>query len=917
MVFASTVHVSRLRGRNREADAIAGLLAGAAAGRGGALTICGELGLGKSALLDHAGRTATGFAVLRTAGVAAEAHLPYAGLIRLLEPLAGGVDRLADEHQRAVRRVLRGEGSPEADRLPLRLGVLALLGSAGRPVLCGVDDADLVDPATGDVLAFVARRLSNRPVAALLTTSRPVDGVRTLRLAALDFADSQALVADRLDLVDEAVAAHLAEIGHGNPQALADLAESLTAAQRAGVAPPPRGLPGGSPLRQAYRARVESLPPETRDLLLLAATEEAMHTSTLARAAEAAGLGLGALSPAELSGVVRVADGVVTFPQPLVRLTAYELAPSARRREAHRLLAGLLDRTPDRLRRALHRAAAGHAPDPVLAAELAEAAAGNVRPDEAAVALERAADLAGDPQTTATHLVAAARSVWLAGRPAYARCLISRVRRALADVARTPQADRVLGQTDLLLGEIELRSGATAAALDALLAAADRLADGHRALAVSVLMRASEAACFSGEYPRIAEVRVRAEALRRPDDSLRLRFVFAQIDGFAATFTGRFDQAGPALRDAIALSERLGEPGALAAAGAAALLLGDDHTALRVTERACVSADAAGDRAVLPVTLELMAYAQFWLGRHDAVRPTCLAGLRAARAGGQENYVGDHLGLLAVLAAVRGETEECRRRLGQLRAPVEAGRVSRPRVLRDWALAVLDLAAGRSAEALSRLAGIADPATGHGHVVVQVLATPWLVEAAARCGAADLARPAWQAYEQWAEQTGDPARRALARRCQALLAERGSPEAEAHFRAALDLHAASDADFEHAHTQLLFGQELRRMRRPRDAREHLHRAWDLFQSTGAVHWTDQVRAELRAAGEPIATPALDASAALTAQQLQIAQLVADGATNREVAAQLFISTRTVDHHMRNIFHRLGIRSRTELVRALH
>ncbi|NUR49414.1 MAG: AAA family ATPase [Hamadaea sp.] len=916
MVFASAVHVSRLRGRTREVDAIAGLLAGAAAGRGGALTIAGDLGLGKSALLDLAARTATGFTVLRTAGVAAEAHLAYAGLIRLLEPLADGVHRLTGDHQRAVRRVLDGRGSPEGDRLPLRLGVLALLGSAERPVLCCVDDADLVDPATADVVAFAARRLSGRRVAALLTTSQSVEGVRALRLAALDFADSQALVADRLDLVDEAVAAHLAEIGHGNPQALVDLAESLTAAQRAGTAPLPRGLPGTSTLRQAYRARLVALPPETRELLLLAATEESMHTATLAQAAEAVGLGLGALTPAELSGVVRVADGVVSFPQPLVRLTAYELAPSARRRAAHRLLADLLDGTPDRLRRALHRAAAGDAPDPALAMELADAAAGCARPDQAAVALERAADLAADPQTAAAHLVAAARSGWLAGRPAYARSLITRVRRTLADAARTPEADRVLGQTDLLLGEIELRSGATAAALDALLAAADRLAAGHRALAVSVLMRASEAACFSGEYPRVAEVRARAEALRRPDDSVRLRFVFAQIDGFAATFIGRLDQAKPSLRDAIALSERLGEPGALTAAGAAALLLGDDHTALRVTERACASADAAGDRAVLPVTLELMAYAQFWLGRHDAVQQSCLAGLRTARAGGQENYVGDHLGLLAVLAAVRGDADGCRRRLTQLRAPIEAGRVSRPRVLRDWALAVLDLAAGRSAEALSRLSGIADPATGHGHIVVQVLATPWLVEAAARCGAAALARPAWQAYDHWAEQTGDPARRALARRCQALLAERGSAEAEDEFRAALDLHALSDADFEHARTHLLFGQELRRTRRPRDAREHLHRAWDLFQSAGADYWTDQVRAELRAAGEPVAAPALDATAALTAQQSQIAQLVADGATNREVAAQLFISTRTVDHHMRNIFHRLGIRSRTELVRAL-
>ncbi|NUR73387.1 MAG: AAA family ATPase [Hamadaea sp.] len=915
------MHVSRLRGRTRETEAVAAVLAGAAVGRGGALVFAGELGLGKSALLQHAVRTATGFLVLQTAGVAAEAHLAYAGLIRLLEPLADGVPRLAEEHRRTVRRMLSGQSCPDADRLPLRLAVLELLGSAGRPVLCCVDDVDAADPATADVLAFVARRVADRPVAMLLTAGDGVDGVRTLQLEALDFADSRALVADRADLVDDAVAAHLAEVGCGNPQALVDLAESLTPGQRAGAAPLPNGLPGASSLRQAYRARIAGLPTETRDLLLLtaaeaAATAESLPTAMLARVAEVRDLALGSLSPAELSGVVRVADGVVSFAQPLVRQTAYELVPLARRRAAHRLLAEQADQPADRLRRVLHLAAAGDAPDPVLAERLAEVAADAVRPGPAAIAFEAAAELAGDSQTAAAYLIAAARSGWLAGRPAYARRLITRVRRTLADVPRTPEADRVLGQTDLLLGEIELRSGATAAALDALLAAADRLARQHRELAVSVLMRASEAARFSGEYPRITEVRARAEALRRPGDSLRLRFVFAQIEGFAATFTGRFDQAKPALREAIALSERLGEPGALTAAGAAALLLGDDHTALRVTERACASADAAGDRAVLPVTLELTAYAQFWLGRHDAVRQSCLAGLRAARAGGQENYAGDHLGLLAVLAAVRGDADECRSQLARLRTPIEAGRVSRPRVLRDWALGVLDLAAGRPAEALSRFAGIADPATGHGHVVVQVLATPWLVEAAARSGAGDLARPAWQAYDQWAELTGDPVRRALSRRCRALLAERGSAEAERHFRVALELHGSSDADFEHARTQLLLGQDLRRTRRPRDAREHLHRAADLFQSAGADYWIDQVRAELRAAGEPVASPGPDATAALTAQQLQIAQLVADGSTNREVAAQLFISTRTVDHHMRNIFHRLGIRSRTELVRAL-
>lgn len=923
MVTASSVHIPVLRGRGAERELLGGLLAEAAAGRGGALLLAGELGIGKSALLADAAARADGFTILRATGVDEEAHLPYAGLAGLLEPLAGQTDRLTDGHRQAVRRALRGEGCPDAERLMLRLGVLALLDSATalQPVLCCVDDVDQLDPASADVIAFTARRVSQRHTAVLLTTSAEerIAGVSRHPLTALDEADSRRVVADRLCGMParalEAAAAHLAEIGHGNPQALVDLAASLTADQHSGKVALPERLPETSPLRHAYRSRLERLPGPTRELLLIAAAEDGIEARTLARAAHVAGLDLGALAPAELSGLVRVADGVVTFPQPLVRLTAYELAPLARRRETHRLLAGLDgDRQP--IRRALHLAAASTGVDAGLSDDLAAAAAGCGSHDRAAIVLERAADLAAEPLAAARQLVAAARAAWLAGRPQRARRLLARLRQSVADLPAGADLDPILGKTDLLTGEIELRSGAAVAALDALLAAADRLAPNHRDLAVRALMRAAEAACFSGEYTRVTEVQARAETLRRPGDSLQMELVFEEIRGFAATFLGRHAEATAPLRAVVAISERLGEPGALTAASAAALLLGDDHTALRVAAKAREAADLAGDRAVLPVTLELAAYAEFWLGRYDAATQTCLAGLHAARTGGQDNYAGDHSGLLAVLAAIRGDRDRCEQRLAEMGAPAAAGRVSRPRVLGQWALGILDLSAGRPAEALTRLGSIADPATGRGHVVVQVLATPWLVEAAARCGAGQAARPAVEAFDRWACETGDPLRQALASRCRALLADRASTEAEDLFRQALDLHAAAEADFERARTHLLFGQELRRARRPRDARGHLHRALDLFHTAGAPGWADEVRAELRAAGEPVAVGPVDASAALTAQQLQIAQLVAGGATNREVAARLFISTRTVDHHMRNIFSRLGIRSRTELVRAL-
>jgi DNA-binding CsgD family transcriptional regulator len=295
---------------------------------------------------------------------------------------------------------------------------------------------------------------------------------------------------------------------------------------------------------------------------------------------------------------------------------------------------------------------------------------------------------------------------------------------------------------------------------------------------------------------------------------------------------------------------------------------------------------------------------------------SCQDGWQAARTTGQDNYAADHQALLAVLAAIRGDHDECRLLLRELTIPPGAGALSRPTALSHWAFAVMDLASGRPADASARLAAVGDPATGRGQVVIQVLAAPWLMEAAARSGQdRQRALAVLDLFERWAHSTEAPLPRALAARCHALLAPRDSGAAVAHFREALRLHRTGDADFERARTELLFGQELRRQRRPREAREHLHRAVEVFRHLSLESWADRAASELRAAGERVeATRA--AGDGLTAQQRQIARLVSLGATNREIAAQLFISPRTVDHHLRNIYHRLGVRSRVELARQL-
>jgi DNA-binding NarL/FixJ family response regulator len=942
MVNASTVHIPRLRGRDREQQAIAELQAGAAGGLGSALLLHGDLGGGKTAVLRHAAAAAPdGTVRLWATGLDEESDLPYAGLQSLLQPVVDRIVELPAHQARALTRALSGEGCAADDRLALSMAVLTLLATLGRehPVLCCVDDADALDRPSLDAIAFTARRVGAHRVTLLLTATGdlPLNGVPRVALRPLDPASSRAMLADLLhesgrageqrplwmpagpdtaDLgglalratVGDEVLAALAALGGGNPRALTDLAASLSDSQLAGEAPLPTRLPVDSALLRTYRARLDRLAPDTRWLLLLAAADEETDAAGLMRAAHSSGVDIAALTPAERGGLVRVSRGGIVFPQPIARALAYEEAPLAQRRAAHLHLAQILDADTERLRRAVHLAAAAHGPDAELAEELEEAATGGGY-SRASTALEHAAQLTTEPGGAAHRLVTAARYAWQSGSAGRARSLLRRPRPAARDRV-------VSAESEVLSGEIELRAGATANAAESLLTIADRLAGSERELAVLALMRAGEAVCFSGDYPRYAEVASRAAALRRPDDPPELEVVFEHIAGFAYTFGGRHHRAIRPLRRVVELGETLDSAAPLTCASAAALLLADDVGAHRLAARAVEVARDSGDVSALPLALEMTAYAEYWLGRYDAAAATSLQGLRAARACGQGNYAGDHQAMLAVLCAIRGDREQALRHIRDIEVAPGTGQVNRPKALSQWALAVLDLMAGRPADTVARIAAIACPVTGRGHIVVQAMATPWLVEAAVRADDREQAVAALAGFDLWASSTGDPVRRALSARCHALLAPRGSAEAEEHFQQALALHLAGEADFEQARTELLYGQELRRARRPRDAREHLHRALETFTQLDAPAWADQARAELRAAGEAVDAPAVRAADVLTAQQLQIARLVCDGATNREVAAQLFLSPRTVDHHMRNIFARLNIRSRIELAKAL-
>ncbi|MFF4803708.1 LuxR C-terminal-related transcriptional regulator [Streptomyces sp. NPDC001351] len=424
-----------------------------------------------------------------------------------------------------------------------------------------------------------------------------------------------------------------------------------------------------------------------------------------------------------------------------------------------------------------------------------------------------------------------------------------------------------------------------------------------------LLARATEAAIYTGDLRRCREAAVVAGRLGIAAPGT--------LGGLVAAFEGRYEDARGLLEAAAGRCGPGGDPTLLVHAGIAALMLGDHTRAATATVRAAASARARGAAATVAQALEFRAYADFWTGRPQAGAATATDALRQAYATGQDNGACHLQAALAMFAAVTGDAVTCRERAATARSYALARGLGLPAALAQWALAFLDLADGRFAGAAARLRALAGFGPGHGHRAIRHLATPHYVEAAVRTGDTRVARAAHADYHRWASAVRSSDDLALSARCSALLAP--GDEAVEHYRTALDLHARGDRDFERARTELLFGSALRRLRRRTEARDRLSSALEAFEYFGAPHCATQARAELRALGVP-AAPAPgrtdDPVTRLTAQQLLIARMAADGATNREIAARLALSPRTIDHHLRGVFSRLGIRSRIDLVRLL-
>ncbi|MFF3332589.1 LuxR C-terminal-related transcriptional regulator [Streptomyces sp. NPDC002888] len=775
----------------------------------------------------------------------------------------------------------------------------------------------------------------------------------------------------------EGVRIRLLRSVHGDPRAAAELAALLTERQSAGLDPLPTQPAELAPgLLRAHRAEVRALPDDTRLLLLLSAADQyPVATHAFLRAVAAAGLDTRPLDAAETAGLAYATTGGVRFRDAWTRIAAYETASPVDRGEAHRLLARVLSGATETPQRIWHRAAAALGPSARLAAQLDRAADESRRtgrPTLARALAERAAALTPDPRHRSRLLTHAAADAWTSGDADRARHLATDTTddtltgilalrtgnaseafdatlTAAVRVGRTPgapagrrgdhlrpptaEADPAVqpgqpGSGDVmgagapagspLPGDAALGPGPalgagarrprTAAAVGVPAVAGHPLAAHTPDPAAHLLARATEAAVYTGDLRRCREAVVVA---RRAGIG-----VPGTLRGLAAAVEGRYEDARDVLEATAGRCGPGGDPTLLIHAGIAALMLGDHTRAVTATLRAAGSARTRGAPGTAAQAMEFRAYADFWSGRPRVGEAAAADALRQAYATGQDNGACHLQAALAMFAAITGDADLCRERAAAARSYALARGLGLPAALAQWALAVLDLGAGRFAAAAARLRALAAFGPGHGHRAIRHLATPHYVEAAARTGDTRIARAAHADYDRWATAVRSPDDLALSARCRALL----TPGAEAvdHYRTALDLHAHGTRDFERARTELLFGAALRRLRHRTEARDRLRSALEAFESFGAPHCADQARAELRALGAP-ASPARgpdDPAARLTAQQLLIARMAADGATNREIADRLALSPRTIDHHLRGVFSRLGIRSRIELVRLL-
>jgi DNA-binding CsgD family transcriptional regulator len=917
-----------MHGREQEQAAIADLLSRARAGHGGSLVLTAEPGAGKTALLaDTAAcaHAAGDMTVVSTSGIESEAPLAFAALQRLLAPLSGSLDRIPAPQAQALRVAVGMEAGDAGDRFLIFLGMLSLLADAGeqQPLLVVVDDAQWLDDASAAALQFVARRIAVEPVALLWAAreneARPFDitDLPTLRLAGLGLAGATAVLSEQTgaDVSPEVAALLVANTG-GNPLALRELPSVLTPGQLAGTEPLPPRLPVTERIERVFLDRARRLSPDAQTLLLVASADDSTRLATVLKAAEALSAEPGSLAELETSGLVTVDGDRLTLRHPLVRSAMYDAASSAERRRVHGALASVLTREDDADRRAWHLSSSVLEPDESVVAELVAAAerAGRRGGHEAAsAAWERAAELATDPDQGARHLFAASLAAWASAHPDRARDLIEKAITEAGDPLLLADARRLRGRIEWNTGSVKL---ANRMLLEAAVDAVDHDPVRARELAadaVSIAPWGGDSGSGIDGTTLVPAPAADAPARERTYDQL--------MRGCAYVAAGDYAAAAAPFRSAFAIHEELNEDFELLPnLSICAFHLGEFDRSRDYMQRVLTRARNDGAAVMVLYTLTRLAMIDLAGGRWTDAVGDATEAVTLGEVTGHHVLADTPAAILMLLATHRGDNDtftDLIPRLDQATSLGASGVLDV--VLRDlvhWAhgvhLALTD--ASRPASAFNQFAQMS-------HDVQKRMAGIDRIEAAVRADQTEAARLWTEDFVAFAAATGLPWPAAVAEHGQALLAE---PEAaEEHFLRSLE-HHEEDAgsgrpgwpgrQFNRARTQLAYGEFLRRSRRRVDARIQLRAALDTFEELKAKPWAERAATELRASGETVRRRD-DAAGevVLTPQERQVAQLVRKGMSNKEVAAQLFVSPRTVDFHLRNVFTKTGVSSRGELI----
>jgi DNA-binding CsgD family transcriptional regulator/tetratricopeptide (TPR) repeat protein len=906
--------VPGLLDRERERAALDGLLGDLRSGRGGALVVRGEAGGGKSALLEYVAGAAADMRLARAVGVESEMELAFAGLHLLCAPLLDRLEDLPGPRRDAlgVAFGLRAGGAP--DRFLVALAVLTLLSEVAgeRPLLCVVDDAQWLDQASAQVLAFAARRLLAEPVGLIFAAREPGEqfrGLPDLEVRGLPDKDARALLASAVRVrLDEQVWDRIVAETNGNPLALLELPRGLSPTQLAGGF----GLVGvqavPARIEQGFRDRLEALPGDTRSLMLIAAAEPTGDPVLMWRAAGRLGITASAAEAAQADGLLEI-GARVRFRHPLVRSAVYSSASPPERRVAHQALAEVTDPGRDPDRRAWHLAAAAPGPDEGVAAEL-ERSAGRAQARggvaAAAAFLRRAVELTAEPARRSARALAAAQASLLAGALDAAADL-------LAMAAAGPLDELRQARVSLLRGQLAFASSMGGDAPALLVKAAQQLEPLDAALARQTYLDAWAAALFAGQFAgagSLHEVSRAARSAPPPPGAPRLSDLL--LDGLAVLVTEGRARAAPMLRQAarvFAEDEITVEEGlryGWLATTAAAMVWEDEYRHATVA-RQLQSVREAGLLAHLPLWVQTMAIMTAWRGDFAAAASLIAEAeaITAATGSGYARYAA------VFLAGLRGAEAGARPLIEAVITDSRAAGQGVGVQWSQWVSAILYNSLGRYEEALAEAQQAAGQAP---ELNISMWALAEVIEAASRTGQTRLAA---DALGRLAEATGTGPSdwgQGIYARCRALLSD--GQDAEGSYREAIGRLSRTQLRPELARAHLLYGEWLRREGRRADARAQLHTAHDMFDAIGMLAFAERGRRELLATGETVRKRTAGTHDQLTPQEAQIARMARAGLSNQEIAAELFLSARTVEWHLSKVFTKLEISSRRQLQQAL-